>query len=356
LTQTITLVADHGIWQSSDMRTSIGNATKDDYSIKHVMVNCPDGVAVLCYAGAGSVLVGGKYIDISDWIRQILRGRVRGLDETFIYLRERANEDLGKLLFKERIHHMFTVGSFLNGIPWVVQIRNFSTWSPTSGASAIEPQFQTCVQKIPPGNRVITYFPPLLPTEHKRLLRLSPKRPRHWKEVANLLAAINLQVAKRKRSVSSHCVVTYVPNRKDLNGIRSELHGPHGLRHFAPAFIFRGIDLTETSRLLLERDLHPAKRQEAACNSTIARNPLRPETATAAEKVIAGLATFVGQPWATAAESIDSIVSATGLCYRWLEPNTAVYPDYMPNRINVLVGAATDNALTSNLIQSFSVG
>jgi hypothetical protein len=49
LTQTITLIADHGIWQSSDMRTSIGGVTKDDYSIKHVTVNCPDGVALLSY-------------------------------------------------------------------------------------------------------------------------------------------------------------------------------------------------------------------------------------------------------------------------------------------------------------------
>jgi hypothetical protein len=125
MTQTITLISHHGIWQSSDMRTSIGGATTDDFAIKHVMVTCPDGVALLSYGGAGSVRVAGQYVHLSDWIRQIVRGHGRGLDETFIYLCERATEDLGKLLFKEKIAHMFTIGSFLNGMPWVLQIRNF---------------------------------------------------------------------------------------------------------------------------------------------------------------------------------------------------------------------------------------
>ncbi len=205
LTQTITVITDHGIWQSSDMRTSIGGVTKDDYSIKHVGVNCPDGVALLSYAGAGSVPVAGQYVDISDWIRQILRGQVRGLNETFIYLCERATEDLGELLSKKKVFHMFTVGSFLNGTPWVLQIRNFPV-SRGSGAGPIEPEFRTSVMKIPSSTLIITHWPPLRPPEMTRLAGLSGKRPRHWKQIANLLAAVNLQVAKRNRLVSPHCV------------------------------------------------------------------------------------------------------------------------------------------------------
>jgi len=280
LTQTITVITDHGIWQSSDMRTSIGGVTKDNYSYKHVGVTCRDGSALLSYAGAGSVPVAGQYVDISDWIRQILRGQDRGLNETFIYLCERATEDLGELLFKKKIFHMFTVGSFLNGTPWVLQIRNFLV-SRESGAGPIEPEFRTSVMKVPSSELMITHWPPLRPPEVTRLARLSGKRPRHWKEISNLLAEINLQVAKRDRSVSPHCVVTYVPNRKDLNGVETEIHNAPGWRDapFFPAFVYRVVDMTDGMRLLQQVPVDPAKSEAAARNSVITRNPLRPERA-----------------------------------------------------------------------------
>jgi hypothetical protein len=280
LTQTITLIADHGIWQSSDMRISIDGVTKDDYSIKHVIVNCPDGVALLSYAGEGRFRVAGQYVHTSDWIRQILRGQGRGLDETFIYLRERATEDLGELLFKKKIAHMFTVGALLNGTPWVLQIRNFPV-SRESRAGPIEPKFQTSVMKIPSSALIITHWPPLRPPEMTRLARLSGNRPRRWKQIANLLAAVNLQVAKRNRLVSPHCVVTYVPNRKDLNGVKTEIHNaPRSRPPISPAFVFRGIDMTDSLRLLQLVPVDSTKSEEAARNSVIARNPLRPKRAS----------------------------------------------------------------------------
>jgi hypothetical protein len=263
------------------MRTSIGGAPKDDFSFKHVIVKCPDGDAVLSYAGAGSIPVAGKYVDISDWVRQILRGPARRLDETFIYLRERATEDLGKLLSERRIAHMFTGAAFLDGVPWVLQIRNFPEWR-SGAAPKIEPVFQTSVGKIPPGNRLITYWPPLQPSEHQRLTRLSPKRPRHWKEVSKLLASVNLQVAKRKPStVSRHCVVTYLANPKDLkDGVHTEFcNGDRQIRPFFPACICLGIDMTDISRLmLLKGEVDAANFKEADRNSVVPKNPLRPGT------------------------------------------------------------------------------
>ena len=79
----------------------------------------------------------------------ITRARFRGLDETFIYLcRERATEDLGKLLFKEKIPHMFTVGSFLNRYALGPPNSKFSCVARARGIS-IEPEFRTSVMKVP---------------------------------------------------------------------------------------------------------------------------------------------------------------------------------------------------------------
>ena len=132
---------------------------------------------------------------------------------------------------------------------------------------------------IEPAAPIITHWPPLRPPEMTRLARVSRKRPRRWKQIANLLAAVNLQVAKRNRLVSPHCVVTYVPNRKDLNGVKSEIHNaPRGrCPPFFPAIVFRGIDMTDSMRLQQLVPLDSAKSEEAARNSVIARNPLRPE-------------------------------------------------------------------------------
>ena len=124
MTLTVTLINRHGIWQSSDLRICDPRTKTlvDDYSIKHVGFRCPDGAALVTYAGVGRV----KDVHLSDWIRQFVRGESYTVDQTLIQIRQRATEDLGELLLEKQIPHMFSIGAFLNGMPWVAQIRTFS--------------------------------------------------------------------------------------------------------------------------------------------------------------------------------------------------------------------------------------
>jgi hypothetical protein len=137
---------------------------KDDFSIKHVAFRCPDGAALLTYAGAGRVTSAGVDVHVSDWIRQFIRGESYTVDQTLIQIREHATRDLGALLLRHGVKHMFSVGASLGGIPWVVQIRNFSL-TREHGEGPVERAFQTVAQRVPDGaawwlissNAVLTY-------------------------------------------------------------------------------------------------------------------------------------------------------------------------------------------------------
>ena len=71
MTLNLTIVNSWGIWQCSDGRLVDLSTRKvtDDYSVKHVTLRCPDGVALIAYAGIGRM---DKDVEISDWIREIL--------------------------------------------------------------------------------------------------------------------------------------------------------------------------------------------------------------------------------------------------------------------------------------------
>src|SRR5712691_6613249 len=145
MTLNLTIVNTWGIWQCSDHRL-VDPATGelvDNYSIKHVILRCPDGAALLAYAGAGRI----GSLDLSDWIRETLRGESRTLDQSFILIRENATRDLAPLLRARGIHHMFSIGVFLAGRPWVVQIRNFTAQAGVLNGTTLD-HFETVAKEI----------------------------------------------------------------------------------------------------------------------------------------------------------------------------------------------------------------
>jgi hypothetical protein len=191
MTFTLTLVNQYGIWQSSDFRLTLPVTQKieDDYSRKQIKFRCSDGAALLTYAGLGSV----EGLGIADWIRQFIRGDTLTVDQTLIKIRERATEDIGDLLHKHNFQHMFSIGAFLGGASWVVQIRNFSLTEPTA---IVQREFHTVAKQIPIGSAVIVPWPNLVSTTDFALLRkVSPKRPRKAKEFCKLFGEINLRIA-----------------------------------------------------------------------------------------------------------------------------------------------------------------
>ena len=140
LTLVMSIAAPWGIWQCADHRlTHIDGGsvrTYEDTSVKSVALKCPDGIALISYTGVGAI--GSANLHVSDWLRKLLRGETRSVDESLIYVREAATAILGKPAARLGIPHHFLVGAFLAGQPWVAAIANV----PPSGG-APEPTFQT---------------------------------------------------------------------------------------------------------------------------------------------------------------------------------------------------------------------
>ncbi len=237
----------------------------DDYSIKHVILRCPDGAALLAYAGAGRI----NSLDLSDWLREILRGESRTLDQTCIHIRENATRDLAPLLRAPNIQHMFSIGAFLQGRPWVVQIRNFD---PLAGGIILN-HFDTVAKEIShAGQGFIFGGDPgaVVPSDQKRLMTIAAKKPRHPKDFRKLLASINYRAAASKagRSISRGCVTSYIPPAGEP--FESEFHnttgGPRSM--IVPMLLF-GIDLTEIQRTLMPTaSLSSSSETELALNQT----------------------------------------------------------------------------------------
>jgi hypothetical protein len=70
-------------------------AEQIDYSIKHAIFRCPDGVALLAYAGQGRI----NSLDLSDWLRETLRGETRTLDQSVTDFRVAPASLLNALTF-----------------------------------------------------------------------------------------------------------------------------------------------------------------------------------------------------------------------------------------------------------------
>jgi hypothetical protein len=144
LTLVMTIVAPWGVWQCSDQRVAWAVPNRrtgqldikrvDDSSVKHIQFQCRDGTALLAYSGLAKVGTD----DITDWLRRLLRGQSRTVDETLIRIREAADTKLAKPAAVAGLEHAFLVGAFLQGRPWAVGIAN----TPAMGSPALD-HFET---------------------------------------------------------------------------------------------------------------------------------------------------------------------------------------------------------------------
>lgn len=261
MTLNLTIVNETGVWQCSDHRltSAVSGELVDDFSEKHLALRCRDGAALLAYAGLGRA--GG--VDVSQWLREILRGHSRTVDENLIAIRAAASTHLAPT----GIPHMFTAGAFLGGRGWLVQIRNFSAWPLTSRAQIL-PSFETHARPLAVGEGMFTMFGDMeaVSEKDKRLLiRVAGKRPRSPSEFSTLLAETNRRAGQvRSRStISPHCTTTFMPAAGEP--VSTVFHdfgfSPPQFRG-TPMLLF-GIDTTDVGRALLNFS-HPAFDSEDA--------------------------------------------------------------------------------------------
>jgi hypothetical protein len=257
VTLNLIIINRSGIWQSADFRGTDPKTGSivDDYLPKHVALRCTDGSATLAYTGLAAALVQNERVRISDWIRQILRGESRTVDQSLIYLRERATADLGPICAKHRIAHVFTIGAFLGGHPWLAQIRNFGFPPAVFGPPVRD--FITVAERIDDAGRFVALGTPnvVRPTDLRKLDRVANIKPRQPKELRKLLAAINRRAAATKPNghyVSPHCTTVYLPPAGEP--FEHEIHAATGGSKpiVTPLLVF-GIDMTDVQELMLQR-------------------------------------------------------------------------------------------------------
>jgi hypothetical protein len=291
VTLNLIIINRSGIWQSADFRGTDpkSGSIVDDYLPKHVALRCTDGSATLAYTGLAAALVQNERVRISDWIRQILRGESRTVDQSLIYLRERATADLGLICMKHGIAHVFTIGAFLGGHPWIAQIRNFRFAPGVLGPPVRD--FITVAERIDDAGRSIALGTPdvVRPADLRTLDRVANIKPRQPKELRKLLAAINHRAAATRpygHYVSPHCTTVYLPPAGEP--FEHEIHAATGAsKPIATPFLLFGIDMTDVQEFMLQRskaaregrslpDVATLIHDRLARESVIPCNPFRP--------------------------------------------------------------------------------
>jgi hypothetical protein len=251
------LINQCGCWQSADFRGThpTSGCVVDDYLPKQIALRCTDGSALLAYTGVAAAKVANQTVRLSDWIRQILRGESRTVDQSLIYLRERATADLGPACAKHGMHHVFTVGAFLGGHPWIAQIRNFPFAPGVLGPPVRH--FDTVAEQVADGGRFVALGTPdvVTPADLRTLHRVANIKPRQPKEFRNLLAAVNRRAAATTpngRWVSPHCTTAYLPPAGEP--FEREIHDAKGApKPIIIPFLLFGIDGTDQQEFMIER-------------------------------------------------------------------------------------------------------
>ncbi len=256
MTLAITLVTGYGVLASTDhrLRAHPSGQLITDSSVKHVVIRCRDGAALVSYTGLGRV---GR-LDISTWMREVLRGESRTVDETFIDLREQATARFGLQARALGVFHAFLAGAFLGGRPWAVEIRNLrpaTAFSP----GGIEPGFETVALSVDDPVLLVAGAgrDAVVQADRELLQRVSRRRPRRPEDFMRLLGDVTRRAAESghpaARTVSRSCSVVFMPPSGD--GVKHEWYGPEAERHLAPvgfSHMLFGIDLGEMARPMLE--------------------------------------------------------------------------------------------------------
>jgi hypothetical protein len=256
-TLNLMIVSRWGIWQWSDHRLSEpppnpAAAPLTDFSIKHLVVRCRDGGALVTYCGLGR-LPGSDEQDVSDWLRVQIRGDYGTVDQTCERVRERASVLLAGPAAALNLPTVFLIGAFRGGRPLLIYVSN------QDGDQLLD-TFYLRRRAVADDEALVAVagHHQAVSQEHMDLLaRVANKKPRKQDDFARLLAEVNAQASRHGRGISKHCVTSYMP--PGIDGIQSTSHGwPSGARAVQVPFVALGVDFTESGKLLIDSLLRGA--------------------------------------------------------------------------------------------------
>ncbi len=218
MTLAITVISYHGVWQATDHRLSRAGEIVADDSIKHVKLLTRDGQAVLAYAGVGRI---GK-LDISDWVRRLLRGDNRILRDQVNILCGASTRKLAGVCRRARTPLTFSIGGFESGVPTLYMISN--RVRRPNGNIVGEEFVVKCIRLNDAGQNDVGVHVEgsganaLRGDELQQLIqgiiRRRAKKPSLWRDMMGAIAEIIKRASEDERShgtVSKQSVVTYLP-------------------------------------------------------------------------------------------------------------------------------------------------
>jgi hypothetical protein len=260
LTLTMTIVAPWGVWQCSDHRVTYlvpkpnqrwKVVKREDDSVKHVQLVCKDGSALLTYSGLAKV--GNDHI--SDWLRRLVRGQSRTVDETLIRIREEATATLAGPAAKNDIAHALVIGAFVQGKPWIVAIVNQKLPdSPpldhfeTDGFALQEPMALI----VGEGRKAVS------DADWALAQRVAKRRPKRPEDYSRVLADVHRRAKHSnhpaRHTISEACITSYMPPAG--HGIQSVRHwgqrDPSRKWPILVPMVVSGIDATEIMKATVE--------------------------------------------------------------------------------------------------------
>ena len=263
MTLTQTIVAPWGIWQCSDYRL-INLQTgeiHEHWSHKFLDVLCNDGRALITYTGLGRLDFDPNSPDLSEWMADQLQGFAINIPETI----KRIEDVSTRYLMKYDTSHIFTVGAFIQGQAWLLEVANVEV-DDCSSSSRLRSYRVNSASKRLKSFRVysehISGQPIVLlrgetkavsQPDRNRLRNEIKQRPRRAKRFMKLLAHVNKRASDEEnygRFISRECAATYMPaNGEGVLG-KGFPWGNEAMpwSTVAPPRLFHGINMTKFLR------------------------------------------------------------------------------------------------------------
>jgi len=194
-------------------------------------------------------------LHVSDWLRELVRGRSRTLEETLTFIREQATLTLAPEALRYKIHHHFNIGAFLYGKPWAIIISNarpahdYVKHPPLSEFSTAAIMVEDKPMPIVTGEKRA-----IGEKDRQKLLEIAGKRPARPKDYQMLLAQINKRGAQHPKYggvISPTCVTCFMPPRGRPIRCTNHHWDPTrpGIQKLSPHVLF-GIDVIEVMQVL----------------------------------------------------------------------------------------------------------
>lgn len=243
MTLILGIIRQDYVWQSSDNRVSVNGKRRDDDSIKHVSLRCSDGTGLLSYTGLAEI----EGMTISDWIRKLLHGETRTLEQSLVLITQEATKEVS-----DKHELIILIGTFVNKSAWLYQISNVQgrNWRSIDKTFSITKTLITKPECYALGSGRYR-----ISSEDMALLeKIKHKHPRKPEDFLNVLIGINERTAKHDiEKVGESCVAVAMPAKGEpFSGI---IHDPNKLSkkiRTIPLVLF-GIDTTDMMSDLMSK-------------------------------------------------------------------------------------------------------